>query len=443
VIGCRLKKFGCLVICFLLTGVFTSASAHEVDRRTALVEVVEQVAPAVVNIRTEQIIRRRTSPVFGFGNDFFDSFFRGYSSPRLYKTQSLGSGVIIDPRGYVLTNAHVVEQASKIFVAIAGENREIEATLVGLHSRLDLAVIRIEAKAKFTAVTLGRSDDLLLGETVIAIGNPLGLGSSVTTGIVSSISRRVPLDDNLVGHFIQTDALINPGNSGGPLLNIRGELIGINTAIATQAQGIGFAIPVDLVKGIAGDLIRFGHLRKPYLGLMPGTVSRTLIQARGAGGALVTDIDAGSPAARGGVQVADVILAVDDLEIETPEELLQLLDAYTPDHTLRLRLLRETRELELPVKLAPLPAGFGLSYAEKVFGLVLRADEQGLALAPLRQGTVAERAGLQAGDRLLEIDGVAVRTKADAEQQFVDSFGRLPLGFLIARGNRAYGLTLP
>ena len=431
------------LLLFLLVAQVPGVAAHTVERRSVVVEVVEKVAPAVVNIRTEQIIRRRGSPVFGFGDDFFDSFFRGFGPARIYKTQSLGSGVIIDTRGYVLTNAHVVEQASKIFVALAGENREVEATLVGLHPRLDLAVIRIEAKAKFSAVTIGRSDDLLLGETVIAIGNPLGFGSSVTTGVVSSTRRRVPLDDNLVGHFIQTDALINPGNSGGPLLNIKGELIGINTAIATQAQGIGFAIPIDLAKGIAADLIERGHLRKPYLGLLPGTVSRTLVQSRGVGGALVTELDAGSPAERSGVQVADVVLAVDGLEVETPEELLQMLDAYRPDDTVTLRLLRATRELDLPVTLTALPADYGLDYAKRLFGFTLRADAAGLILSRLETGSPAERAGLRAGDRLVEISGVEVRTTADADRQFVETFGRMPLGFTIVRGNRAYGLSLP
>jgi len=419
------------------------AFAHEISRRSAVVEVVETVAPAVVNIRTEQIVHRRSSPIFGFGDDFFDSFFRGYSLPRVYKTQSLGSGVIIDPRGYVLTNAHVVEQASKIYVAIAGEKREIEATLVGLQERLDLAVLKINAKATFSAVKLGRSDDLLLGETVIAIGNPLGLGSSVTTGVVSSVRRRVELGDNLVGHFLQTDALINPGNSGGPLLNINGELIGINTAIASQAQGIGFAIPIDLAKGVAGDLIRYGQLRRPWLGVLPGTVGRAMVEARGGGGALVTEVDADSPADKAGLQIADVILSIDDTELETPEELMQLLDAYTPENSLRLRLLRGTRELEVTVHLLPLPADYGLSYAQRVFGFVLGDSDNGPVIRQILSGSPAEKVGLHNGDRLLEVEGVEVKSRAEADRQFTTHYGRLPLGMLIARGNRAYGLTLP
>jgi len=432
-----------LLLAAATAGVPTGSFAHEVSRRSAVVEVVEKVAPAVVNIRTEQIVRRRGSPVFGFGDDFFDSFFRGYSLPRVYKTQSLGSGVIIDPRGYVLTNAHVVEQASKIYVAIAGEKREIEASLVGLHERLDLAVIKINATASFTAVTLGRSNDLLLGETVIAIGNPLGLGSSVTTGVISSVQRRVELADNLVGHFLQTDALINPGNSGGPLLNIAGELIGINTAIASQAQGIGFAIPIDLAKGIAGDLIRYGKLRQPWLGVLPGTVGRAMVEARGVGGALVTEVDAGSPAEKAGLQVADVVLAIDGTEIETPEELMQLVDAYTPDNSLRLRLLRGTRELEVTARLAPLPADYGLDYARRVFGFVLQDGDGGPVIRQVLAGTPAEKVGLHNGDRLLEIEGVEVKNRAEADRQFTAHYGRLPLGMLIVRDKRAYGLTLP
>ena len=242
---------------FLLSACFIPhpVAAHEISRQSAIVDVVSLAGPAVVNIRTEQIVRRGGSAMFGFGDTLFEQFFSGFGTPRIYKTQSLGSGVLIDARGYVLTNAHVVEQASKIYVALDGRHKEIEATLVGIHARLDLAVIKIEGDEPFSSLKMGSSSDLLLGETVIAIGNPLGLGTSVTTGVVSSTHRRVPMAGGQVGHFIQTDALINPGNSGGPLLNIHGDLIGINTAIARQAQGIGFSIPIDMARRIVNDLI--------------------------------------------------------------------------------------------------------------------------------------------------------------------------------------------
>ena len=177
-----------------------SQPAAAVDRRTPVVEAIAKAGPAVVNIRTEKVIKRRAaSSLFGFNDPFFEEFFRGFSPPRTFKTQSLGSGVIIDPHGYVLTNAHVIEKASKIYVALPDSPKELEATLVGQTERLDIAVLKINSDRTFPHLAPGRSDDLLIGETVIAIGNPLGLGHSVTTGIVSAQRRRIPIADNFVG----------------------------------------------------------------------------------------------------------------------------------------------------------------------------------------------------------------------------------------------------
>lgn len=428
---------------FFLLFAVTLATAHENPRQSFVVDVVRAAGPAVVNIRTEQIVQRGGAQPFGFGNSLFEEFFRGFSTPRFYKTQSLGSGVLIDSRGYILTNAHVVAQASKIFVALDQQQKELEATLIGVHERLDLAVIRITGEALFPFLKMGRSSDLLLGETVIAIGNPLGLGTSVTTGVVSSTQRRVPMPGGEVGHFIQTDALINPGNSGGPLLNSQGDLIGINTAIARQAQGIGFSIPIDMVERTVNDLILFGAVRKPYLGLLPGTVAQLLVRDRGVGGALVTEVDAGSPAQKAGIQVADVILSLDGLIIESPQEMLQLLDSYTPDDQIRLHLLRERDEIDLYVDLEPIPKNYGLDYAQKIFGFEVRESGQGVIVSRVHAGTPAAAAGLNGGDRVTEVDGVKVRTVAEYEKLFLDRIGVLPLQFLIIRGQRGYYLNLP
>jgi serine protease Do len=438
------KSISGVVYFILFLSCFVQVSvADGVTRQSAVVDVVRQAGPAVVNIRTEQIVERGGAQMFGFGNSLFNDFFRGFSSPRFYKTQSLGSGVLIDSRGFILTNAHVVEQASKIFVALDGRQKEVEATMVGLHVRLDLAVIRIEADGPLPFLEMGTSSDLLLGETVIAIGNPLGLGNSVTTGVVSSIHRRVPMAEGQIGHFIQTDALINPGNSGGPLLNVQGSLIGINTAIASQAQGIGFSIPIDMVKRIATDLIQRKKVRKPYLGVMPGTVAQMMVRNRGVGGALVTEVDSGSPADKAGIQIADIILSLDGMIIESPQEMLQVLDSYTPEDRLRLHLLRGTKELDIYVDLAPVPKNYGLRYARDVFGFKVYDTGGGVVVKQVLSGSPAAAAGVNGGDLIAEVDGVKIETITDFQQVFLERIGVMPLQFLVVRGNRGYYINLP
>ncbi|NIQ08706.1 MAG: trypsin-like serine protease, partial [Gammaproteobacteria bacterium] len=258
------KAINTILLGVILLGMSSALFAYE--RRSAVVETVEKAGPAVVNIRTEQIVQRRTTPFFGFGDSFFDDFFSQFAPTRKYRTQAIGSGAIIDSSGILVTNAHVVEKASKIFVALPGERREREAILVGIDHLTDLAVIKVESEKPLPSLDFAKDDSLYLGETVIAIGNPLGLENSVTTGVVSAPKRRLPDGEGGVSVFIQTDALINPGNSGGPLLDINGDLIGINTAIAQQAQGIGFAVPIKVVRRVVNDLIVHGRIRPVYTG---------------------------------------------------------------------------------------------------------------------------------------------------------------------------------
>jgi serine protease Do len=413
------------------------------ERRTPVVVAVERASPAVVNIRTEQIVQRRSSPFFGFSDPFFNEFFRDLAPPRSYRTQSLGSGVIIDEHGHILTNAHVIAKASKIFVALPDRPKELEARLVGMDERIDLAVLRIEGKGSFPVLPLGRSDDLLVGETVIAIGNPLGLGHSITTGVVSAQRRRIPTGEGDFSIFIQTDASINPGNSGGPLLNIRGELIGINTAIARQAQGIGFAIPIDTARRVLGDLIGHGRVRQAWLGVIPGPVGGAFTRARGEGGVLVTRLDDASPAAGASLRVADVILALDDHPVASPAELLSLLRTYTPGDRVRISLLRGTREMSVQVRLAAIPEGYGKGYAEKVFGLVVAEGRSGLAISRVVPGSPADQAGVRKGDVLAEVAGVRLRRVEEFHRLMEEQAGLEPLRFLIVRGNRGHLLELP
>ena len=430
---------------FLLTIVFvagfSAVVAHE--RRDAVVETIAKAGPAVVNIRTEQIVQRRTSPFFGFGDSFFDDFFSQFAPTRKYRTQAIGSGAIIDNRGILITNAHVVEKASRIYVALPGERKEIEATLVGIDHLTDLAVIKVDTGTTLPSLKFADDDKLFLGETVIAIGNPLGLENSVTTGVVSSVNRRLPDGEGGVAVFVQTDALINPGNSGGPLLNINGDLVGINTAIAQQAQGIGFAVPIRVVRRVIDDLITYGRIRPVYTGILPGEISRSMVRSRGSGGVLVTEVDAGSPAAKAGIQVADVLLDIDGVQTDMASEYLSLLRSYPPGSSIALKLLRGEEELEARLQLEELPAGYALDYFARIFGITVEEDTLGLSVAGVLPGSPAAGIELRPGDRIVEIEGEQVDSLGSLVSRVEETLGRLPLRFAIYRGNRGYLVDLP
>jgi len=433
---------------WLMLILFTGLMVQPIDcraaeRRTAVVDAIAKARDAVVNIRTEQIVQRRNDPFFGFGDSLFEQFFSDLLPPRSYKTQSLGSGVIIDPKGYILTNAHVIEKASRIFVALTEQQKELEASLVGQDRRLDLAVLKLDEAGHYPFLKPGRSDDLMLGEQVIAIGNPLGLGHSITTGIVSSIQRRIKVSESLSSVFIQTDALINPGNSGGPLININGELIGINTAIARQAQEIGFSIPINTAKRVLNDLIEFGRVRRAFLGVIPTNVGQAFVRSRGVGGVLVDEVEPDSPARTAGLQQADVILSIDEVPIASVEQYYSLLQSYTPDDQLRLTILRGLEELKKNIPLAPLPAGYVLSYTRRVFGFTLRQGRNGVMVDRVDEDSPAGQVRIRRGDLLVKLGDQELNRLAEFEQLMEERLGRLPLTFTVVRGNQAYLVELP
>jgi serine protease Do len=277
--------------------------------------LVAKVNASVVNITTVHEIRR-PSLDSEFPFDFFGPMVPPGMRPRggdnVLKQRALGSGFIIDTEGHVVTNAHVAEQAEEVKVRLADE-REVDAKVVGRDTRLDLAVLKMTETKDITPATLGSSEVLKVGEHVVAIGNPFGLGHTVTMGIVSAKSRSIgagPYDD-----FIQTDTSINPGNSGGPLFNLRGEVVGINTAINPRAQGIGFATPVDALKDILPQLLKTGHVARGRIGALVQPVDATMAKALGlerSRGALVAEVEPGGPAARSGLKAGDIIVRVDD-----------------------------------------------------------------------------------------------------------------------------------
>ena len=343
------KTWATILSLVLLAG-SARAGAPETDpaRRSRVVEAVERASPAVVNISTEQVVVQRGNP-FG-GDPFFEQFFRDFfdSRPRRSTRTSLGSGVIVQSDGTILTNEHVILRGGRIHVTLA-DGREFEAKLVGRDADSDLAVLRINA-GSLPHIALGHSDDLMIGETVIAIGNPFGLSHTVTTGVVSALKRNLQTGGRTFTDFIQTDASINPGNSGGPLLNILGELIGINTAIYGNAQGIGFAIPVDRARRAVDSLVSGRKPPEPdanslawdMLGLQVRQSDDGLVVNRVRGGSLMEHI---------GVERGDRVLGLDGTGVDTIDALAERLEAARSERGIVLSLGRDGRRYDVQVPL--------------------------------------------------------------------------------------------
>jgi len=331
--------------------------------QSAFVSVAERVRPAVVHIGTVQVARLRRPPTLGpFADDpafkdFFDQFFgRGPGRREEFHQAGLGSGVIIDNRGYVLTNLHVVRGADGVLVRLSSKE-EARGRIIGTDAKTDLAVVRFEPTAPLTVASLGDSDKLRVGEWAIAIGNPFGLDQTVTVGVVSATGRS-DVGITTYENFIQTDASINPGNSGGPLVNLRGEVIGINTAIVATGQGIGFAIPANMVKRVTSQLIDRGKVTRGWIGVAMEPLTTELAQALGvrdARGAVVARVYPGSPAAAAGLVQNDVIVAFDGTTIEDYHHLQRLSADAEVGKMVKLGIMRsrERRTLELRIAEAP------------------------------------------------------------------------------------------
>lgn len=387
---------------------------QESKRQTPVVIAVQRVAPAVVNIYTEKIVERRSGNPFGGWRDpYFDEFFRDFFEPRIqrFKTTSLGSGVIIRPDGYVLTNRHVVELASQIKVKLLDE-REFDAELVGADSDSDLAVLRLEDAEGLPYIDMGSSTDLMIGETVVAIGNPFGLSNTVTTGVVSALGRSLKTQEQTYYDFIQTDASINPGNSGGPLINLDGALIGINAAIYQKAQGIGFAIPINRARRIVDDLISYGEVHIPWVGLVVQDVTPGLASHFGIApgrGVLVREVEDGSPAADAGVEPADVITALAGGRVGSTEEYEQRLRNQRETSLFPLQLLRQGKSVTAQVQAGPFPPDRADALAWRAIGLRIASGPTVTRVAEVRPRSPAARAGFRAGDEIIALGGRPVQ----------------------------------
>jgi len=419
--------------------------AQDATRRSPVVLAVEKASPAVVSLIAAEVIEQRGNP-FG-GNPFFDDFFQDFFGPfqRRQTNQSLGSGVVIRPDGYVLTNEHVVVQAEKILVQLS-DDRQLPARLVGADSDSDLAVLKLEGNTALPHLPLGNSDDLMIGETVIAIGNPFGLSHTVTTGVVSALNRSLNTDGRTYYDFIQTDASINPGNSGGPLLNIKGELIGINTAIYGKAQGIGFAIPISRAKRIVQELISHGAVEAPWVGLVVQTLTPELAYHFSLGekqGVLIRGVEPGSPAAKAGLQRGDVLVGLNGRPLRSAEEYLQREREFSNGDTMRLQVLRNRRKEEITLIASRFPQEKADELAWQLLGIAVAERGEGLAVQRIRPGSPAARIGVERGDTILGLSGAQTKTLAEFRRKIIDARMSQSLLLSIARGRQLYHVTIP
>jgi S1-C subfamily serine protease len=408
-----------------------------------VVVAVEKVRGAVVNVSAEELVRIRVpSRADSMAELLFGDFFERPRYRRGYQVTSLGSGVIVSPDGYVLTNAHVVERGARFRVGLL-DGRELLAKVVGTDPSSDLAVLKLDAKEALPYAVLGRSEGLLPGETVIAIGNPFGLSHTVTTGVVSAVHRNFKAGNRTLFDFVQTDASINPGNSGGALLDIEGRLVGVNTAIlGDRNAGIGFAIPIDRARRVADDLIAHGEVREGYLGIGVADLHKRE-GAPGEGPAVVqvTSVEPGSPGEKAGVRRGDQILAVRGFELGSAEEFrFRVRDLGIGDEA-KLELSRGGTRLSAMVKAVELSGDRILELFARRTGLTLGEERaQGGALVVVRKvarGSEAAEVGLQPGDLVREVNSAEISTLAELRRAAARArrSGRLVL--LVQRGYAA------
>jgi serine protease Do len=424
-------------------------------------DLAEKLSPSVVNIKVTKV-ERVTGPGFmgpeGFGpgspfGDFFERFFGDMPrGPREFRQQGAGSGFIISNDGLIVTNNHVVEGAKELTVTLANK-QEYPAKVVGRDPKTDIALVKIQAKGTLPVAALGDSDRLRVGEWVVAIGNPFGLSNTVTAGIVSAKGRVIgagPYDD-----FIQTDASINPGNSGGPLFNMQGEVVGINTAIIPNGQGIGFAVPINLAKSLLPQLETMGEVTRGYLGVNVQAITPELaknLHLKDQKGALIADVTKGSPAETAGIKQGDVITGFDGKEIAEVHNLPPLVASAPIGKQVPVTILRDGKEQILQVKVGQMPgeraeASGSEKPAQGKWGLALRDLDartaqrlglnpgDGVLVAAVQPGSAADRAGIRPGDVILEVNRQKVTSVKEAQAEAQKDPNAQTLLLLFRRGN--------
>ncbi|MDO8426338.1 MAG: DegQ family serine endoprotease [Deltaproteobacteria bacterium] len=428
------------------------------------VELAKRLSPMVVNISTTQVIKERPLVPFpefkGPFDEFFgDDFNKFFNEPhREFKRQSLGSGFVINKEGYILTNFHVIENATEIIVTLSSDKKDYKAKVVGQDQKLDIALIKIKPEVDLPVAPLGNSDDLQIGEWVLAIGNPFGLGGSVTSGIVSQKGRVIgagPYDN-----FIQTDASINPGNSGGPLFNMRGEVVGINTAIIAGGQGIGFATPINMVKDVLVQLKEKGRVTRGWIGVSIQELTPELAKSFGlkeAKGVLVSSVNPGDPAEKAGIRPGDIIISFDGRPITDLSDLPRTVASTPPGKDVEVKVLRDGKEKTLFVNIGTKSEDemaeavpeekdtatdrrLGLSVQPLTPEVAKRlgiTDTEGVIISSVKPDSPAGDAGLRRGDVIKEIDRNPVKNVRDYSKAITEAEKNDVALFLILRGNNS------
>jgi serine protease Do len=448
----------------------TATPVTSAGLQTSFAPIVDKDLPAVVNISSSKVVRSSG----GAGNDIpsfmMDPFFRQFfgndfgrqrRNPGPQYQRSLGSGVIIRPDGYILTNNHVIDGATDITVTLL-DKREFKAKVIGTDAKTDLGVLKVDAKG-LPALTLADSSKVRVGDIVLAMGTPFGLGQTVTMGIISAKGRNGLGIIEGYEDFIQTDAAINPGNSGGGLVDIRGELIGINTAILTRGggnQGVGFAVPINLARGVMDQVIAHGKVTRGYMGVGPEDISPAMAKAfhlTDMRGVLIGNVEPGSPAAQAGIQRGDIVYEINGERVEDSNQLRLRISSTAPGTTVRLKMLHDGAERTVSVKLAEYPNetarnGAGndlrenggatnaldgvqvedLNY-EYLRELRLSSSTKGVVVTDMANGSPAAMAGLQSGDVIQEMDREKITSAADFDRAMRRSAGRTVL-LLVNRG---------
>ncbi len=427
----------------------SETEAKMYDRPESFSQLAESVSPVVVNIRTVKTVKGggNPSPHFSkpFGDnepfkEFFEKFF-GENYKKGFKQRSLGSGFIIDNEGYIVTNNHVIEDADEIQVKLKN-GEEYDAEIKGHDPNTDLALIKIKSAENLPFAHLGDSDALKVGEWVMAIGSPFGLEQTVTAGIVSAKGRVIgsgPYDD-----FIQTDASINPGNSGGPLVNMKGEVVGINTAIIASGQGIGFAVPINLAKGIFKQLKEQGEVTRGWLGVAIQNLTGEIAEYYGVEnkkGVLVTEVFEGDPADEAGIELKDIILEVNGSKIETTRDLTRIIANIGVGESAEIKILRDRKEKTVRVKIAKREDEklfsrkdrkqkedeLGISVSKITPELARRfnsKESEGVIVTEIKSESKGEKAGLMVGDIIKEINHQTIKTGDD----YTEAIGKVETG---------------
>lgn len=431
---------------------------------SSFADLAKTLGPTVVNIKVTKVekvagFQWPQDPGGSFG-EFFKRFFKEMPQlPERFNTQGAGSGVIISREGYILTNNHVVEGATEVAVTLA-DKQEYRARIVGRDPKTDLAVLKIDAKKPLPLAAMGDSDNLQVGDWVVAIGNPFGLTNTVTAGIVSAKGRTIgagPYDD-----FIQTDASINPGNSGGPLFNLQGEVVGINTAINPMGQGIGFAIPINMVKPLVPQLVATGEVTRGYLGVSIQSITPDLAKAlklEDRKGALVGDVVSGSPAEKAGIRRGDVIVDFNNKEVDGAHDLPAMVAKTPVGEEVPVTILRDGEKRNLPIMVGKLRSKTAKNEessqpAKGKWGLFLgdvtpkMAEELGLKndhgvmVAGVQPGSPADLAGVHKGDIILEVNRQPAKSVQEVTERIAKADDEDTLLLLVKRDQGSFFIAL-